>query len=67
MISDDDIKLCARALVTMFGEDTPVRTAERADECLAKGEKDSYEFWRRIVKATEELLQAEPDEGQPNS
>ncbi len=43
MISDDDIKLCASALVTMFGKDAPARAAERADEYLAKGEQEGEE------------------------
>ena len=63
MISDDDVKLCASALVTMFGKDAPVRVAERADECLAKGEDESYAFWKRMEKAIEELLSSEPDVG----
>ena len=63
MITDDDIKLCARALVQLFGKVAPVRAAERADEYLAKDEVDGYEFWRRMVKATEELLQTEPERG----
>ena len=49
-------------LVTMFGKDAPVRCATRAEEYLPKDEKNGYEFWRRIVKATDELLQTEPDE-----
>ena len=67
MISDDDIKMCAEALVTMFGKDAPVRCATRAEEYLAKDEKNGYEFWRRIVKATDELLQTEPEKGEPKN
>ena len=67
MISDDDIKMCAEALVTMFGKDAPVRCATRAEEYLAKDEKSGYEFWRKIVKATDELLQTEPEKGEPNN
>ncbi len=66
VISDDDIKLCARALVQLFGKDAPARVAERADEYLAKGEKNGYEFWTRMVKATDKLLQTEPERGKPN-
>ena len=60
MISDDDIKMCASALVEMFGKDAPMRAAERAEEYLAKGEKDGCEFWTRMKKATDELIQTEP-------
>ncbi len=67
MISDDDIKMCAEALVVMFGKDAPVRCATRAEEYLAKSEKDGYEFWRRMVKATNELLLTEPEKGEPNN
>ena len=67
MISDDDIKMCAEGLVTMFGKDAPVRCATRAEEYLAKDEKNGYEFWRRMVKATDELLQTEPEKGEPNN
>ena len=63
MISDDDIKICASALVVMFGKDAPLRAAERSDECLAKGEDESYAFWKRMEKAIEELLSSEPDVG----
>ncbi len=63
MISDDDIKMCAAALVVMFGKDAPVRVAERADECLAKGEDESYAFWKRMEKVIEELLSSEPGLG----
>ena len=67
MISDDDINLCASALVTMFGKDASRRCATRAEEYLAKSEKDGYEFWRRMVKATDELLLTEPEKGEPNN
>ena len=67
MISDDDIKMCAEGLVTMFGKDAPVRCATRAEEYLAKDEKNGCEFWRRMVKATDELLQTEPEKGEPNN
>ena len=63
MISDDDIKMCAEALVTMFGKDAPVRAAERAEEYLAKDEDEGYAFWKRMEKAIEELLSSEPDLG----
>jgi hypothetical protein len=51
----------------MFGKDAPARVAERAEECLAKGEKESHEFWGRMVKATDELLLMEPEKGEPNN
>lgn len=60
MISDDDIKMCAEALVTMFGKDAPVRVAERAEECLTKGEKEGYTFWNRVEKAIEGFLSSDP-------
>jgi hypothetical protein len=63
VISDDDIKLCASALVTMFGKDAPVRVAERAEEYLTKGEKEGYAFWKKVEKAIEELLNSEPGLG----
>ncbi len=65
MISDDDIRLCASALIELFGKDAPVRAAERAEEYLAKGEKNGQEFWMRIVKATDELLQMGTGGGEP--
>ena len=61
VISDDDIKMCAAALVQLFGKDAPARAAERADEYQAKGETDGFEFWTRMMKATDELIQAEPE------
>ncbi len=67
MMSDDDIKMCAEALVSMFGKDAPVRCATRAEDYLAKSEMSGYEFWRRLVKATDELLLTEPEKGEPNN
>ena len=61
MISDDDIKMCATALVQLFGKVAPARAAERADEYQAKGETDGFEFWTRMMKATNELLQTESE------
>ncbi len=64
IISDDDIKMCASALVKMFGKNAPVRCATRAEEYLAKDEKEGCEFWTRMAKATDELLQKEPEKGE---
>ena len=63
MISDDDIKLCAGALVTMFGKDAPVRVATRANEYKQKGEDEGYAFWKRVEKAIDELLSSDPGPG----
>ena len=63
MISDDDIKMCAEALVVMFGKDAPARVAERAEEYLAKGEKEGYTFWKRVEKAIEGLRSSDPGPG----
>ncbi len=63
MISDDDIKMCARALVTMFGKDAPIHAAIRANEYKQKGEDEGYAFWKRVEKAIEELLSSDPEPG----
>ncbi len=45
------------------GQDAPVRAAMRADTMLDKGDMEGYAVFKRIVKATEELLSKERPDG----
>ncbi len=63
MTSDLDIYRSANLLVKQHGKDAPVHAAMRADAMLEKGNPDGYAVWKRIVKATEELLWKERPNG----
>ncbi len=56
MIPDLDIYRSAQVLVKQHGQDAPIQAAMMADAMLEKGDLDGYAVWKRIVKATEELL-----------
>ncbi len=56
MIPDLDIFRSANVLVKRYGPDTPIQAAMRADAMLDKGDLDGYAVFKRMVKATEELL-----------
>ena len=58
-----DIYRTANVLVKQHGEDAPVHAAMRADELLEAGDLDGYAVWKRVVKAVEELLNTEPEQG----
>ena len=59
MISDRDIDLCARALVELFGKDAPARATERAGDYVGQGNEDGFDFWTKIAKATQQLVDGE--------
>ncbi len=50
-------------LVKQHGQDAAIHAAMRADALLDKGDLDGYVVWKRIVKATEELLSKERPDG----
>ncbi len=50
-------------LIKRHGQDAPIEAAMRADAILDKGDLGGYAVWRRIVKATEELLSKERPDG----
>lgn len=59
MIPDLDIYRTANVLVKKHGQDAPIHAAMRADAMLEKGDLDGYAVFKRVVKATEELLSKE--------
>ena len=63
MTSDLDIYRSANLLVKRHGEDAPIHAAMRADAMLEKGDLDGYVVFKRVVKATEELLSKERADG----
>ncbi len=63
MIPDLDIYRSAAVLVKRHGQDAPIHAAMRADAMLEAGDLDGYAVWKRIVKATEELLSKERPDG----
>ncbi len=63
MIPDLDIYRTANILVKQHGRDAPIHAAMLADAMLDKGDMDGYAVFKRVVKATEELLSKErPDD-----
>ena len=65
MISDLDVFRSAKLLVKQHGDEAPIHAAMKADDMLEKGDMDGAAVWRRIVKATEELLSTRPGDGVP--
>ncbi len=63
MISDLDIYRTANVLVKQHGEDAPIQAAMRADAKLEKGDLNGYAVFKRVVKATEELLSKDRPDG----
>ena len=63
MIPDLDIYRSAQVLVKRHGEDALIQAAMNADAMLEKGDLDGYVVFKRIVKATEELLSKERPDG----
>ncbi len=60
MFPNLDIYRTANVLVKQHGQDAPIQAAMRADAMLDKGDEDGYAVWRRVLKATEEILSNEP-------
>ena len=63
MVPNLDIYRSANLLVKHHGQDAPIHAATRADAMLEAGDLDSYAVWKRIVRATEELLSKERPDG----
>jgi hypothetical protein len=49
-----------KPLVDQHGADAPTVAAMRADELLDRGDLEGQGAWKRIARATEELLSTEP-------
>ncbi len=45
------------------GQEAPIHAAMRADALLEKGNLNGYAVFKRVVKATEELLSKERPDG----
>ncbi len=63
MISDLDIYRSANVLIREHGEEAVIEAAKHADAMLAKGDLKGLAVWKRIVKATKELLSKERPAG----
>ncbi len=59
MIPGLDIYRNASVLVKQHGKDAPIAAALRADAMLEKDGLSGYAFWKRILRAAEELERAE--------
>lgn len=62
MNREREIYAVAKILIREHGEHAPIHAAMQADELLDQGDLDGAAVWRRIVRAIEEMLRAEPDE-----
>ncbi len=63
MIDDVDVFRAANMLIKQYGDDAPIRAAQRADEMLEQGDIDGQVVWKRILAAVEELSAKERPEG----
>ena len=63
-ISDPDIWRAANLLILRHGDDAPIHAAQRADELMAEGDTEGWGVWKRICAAVDELLRAEPVDGE---
>ncbi len=63
MTSDLDIYRTANVLIREHGQDAPIHAAMRADELLEAGDLDGCAVFKRLLRAVEELLRAEPGPG----
>lgn len=63
-ITDPDIWRAAKLLVDQHGTDATLHAAQRADELMAAGDTEGWGVWRRIARAVDELLRAEPRPGE---
>ncbi len=59
MIPGLDIYRNASVLVKQHGKDAPIAAALRADAMLEAGDLDGAAVWKKIVRATKELLSKE--------
>jgi len=55
MICDLDIWQAANDLIHRYGNWATVRASARADDCLIKGDHQSYSTWREILRVIVEL------------
>ena len=55
-IGQREIEMVAVALIEMFGDDAPNKAKLRASEYQDKGETEDFEFWTRLSKVIQELL-----------
>jgi len=63
-VNDPDIWRAAKLVVDRHGEEAPIHAAQRADELMAIGDTEGWEVWKRISRAVDELLRAEPLPGE---
>ena len=64
MIDDPDVWRAASVLIYQYGDDASSRAAQRADELIACSDADGHSIWLCILKAVEELMRAEPGDGE---
>lgn len=55
MISDLDIYRSANAMISQYGSNAALETAQRADALMEKGDIEGQRVWRRILAAVNEL------------
>ena len=59
-VTDPDVWRAAKLLVDRHGNDASIQAAMRADELMAAGDTEGWEVWKRICRAADDLLRAEP-------
>lgn len=64
VLADIDIWRSANLLLRRHGKDAAIVAAQRADECMSKGDVEGLRVWKRIAEAMLELLKEKPEEGE---
>ena len=64
MLCEIDVYRSAGALIGNFGADAPSRAGQFADKRLEAGDMDGYQTWRRILRAIDEVMRAQPWPGE---
>jgi hypothetical protein len=59
-----DIWRAANLLLRRHGKDAAFVAAQRAKECMAVGDVEGLDIWKRIAEALLELLKDKPADGE---
>ncbi len=64
MVEEIEFYRAANQLVNRHGEDAGFEAAKQADAMIEQGDPEGLAVWKRILKAVDELLRYQPDQGE---
>ena len=64
MIEEIEVWRAANQLIQRYGEDAEFEAAMRADAMIEQGDPEGLAFWKRVLKAVDELQGANPSSGE---